>query len=627
MTENADSLVSPAAFGQNESTPCGSQQTLEKHYSGVSGFVRLLMRFLPHALPYWDKMVLRVLYRLAHAVVSILSALITVRIVDDGILEKDLYRFFLWSGAKFILTTHILVFIIIYANICHYILLRLNIAFKRLLFDHVQRMHLAFHQSRPIGENMYRINNDTEVATGFVANAVPEVLESVAEMLVTVSVVLAVSPTVVGLVWFYILVYFFYSHVVVSWIYRAQQYTRQTEQRVAAVLQECFTAFFLTKSLALERLARYRYFNRLKEVMRARLAFFSLLSAWREGGEFLQSFFVGAITHTIVCGYFVIIGKMTTGQFMAMFEMIALIQNPLFALMSTIQRLRVDAVPAQRMLETLDIVPSIQSKANAIKLTTPLGRVEFEDVWFRYGNDGEDVLKGISFGVDPGQKVAIVGVSGAGKTSLFNLLMRFCDPTRGRVLIDGYDLKDIDLESYRQHVSVVLQENFVFSATIRDNILIGNPSATEDELLKAIQRAGLEPLVQSLPKGLDTELLEGGNLSMGERQRIAIARVLIRNPKFLYLDEATSSLDPLTEIEVLAQLNEAARGRTCLVIAHHIVSVQDADLILVIERGEIVQRGKHTDLIRDTQGVYAGLWAAELHKHASSNTFSQGHIR
>ncbi|HOJ33194.1 MAG TPA: ABC transporter ATP-binding protein [Candidatus Hydrogenedentes bacterium] len=627
MTENADSLVSPALYGQNESTPSGSQETLESHYSGVIGFARLLMRFLPYALSYWDKMLLRVLYRLAHTVVSILSALITVRIVDDGILEKDLYHFVLWSGAKFVLTTHILVFIIIYANICHYILLRLNIVFKRLLFDHVQRMHLAFHQSRPIGENMYRINNDTEVATGFVANAVPEVLESVAEMLVTVSVVLAVSPTVVGLVWFYILVYFFYSHVVVGWIYKAQQYTRKAEQRVAAILQECFTAFFLTKSLALERLVRYRYFNRLKEVMRARLAFFSLLSAWREGGEFLQSFFVGAITHTIVCGYFVIIGKMTTGQFMAMFEMIALIQNPLFALMSTIQRLRVDAVPAQRMLETLDIVPSIQSKANAIKLTNPLGRVQFEDVWFRYGNDGEDVLKGISFGVAPGQKVAIVGVSGAGKTSLFNLLMRFCDPTRGRVLIDGYDLKDIDLESYRQHVSVVLQENFVFSATIRDNMLIGNPGATEDELLKAIQRAGLEPLVQSLPKGLDTELLEGGNLSMGERQRIAIARVLIRNPKFLYLDEATSSLDPLTEIEVLAQLNEAARGRTCLVIAHHIVSVQDADLILVMQQGEIVQCGKHTDLIRDTQGVYAGLWAAELHKHASPNTFSQGHIR
>ncbi len=591
-------------------------QTKALGKSEVRRFFALLKHYFPYTLPFWDKMLMRVVYRLAHAVISVLSALVTIKIVDEGIMSRDLYRFMFWSGLKFLLTAHILVFITIYANVCHYVLLRLNLIFKRLLFGHVQKMHLAFHHARPIGENMYRINNDTEVATGFVANAVPEVAESLGEILISASIILAVNPIVVGLIWLYIAIYFLYSHVVVGWIYKAQQMTRQAEQRVATVLQECFSAFILTKSMGLERVSRHRYMGRLKDVMRARLAFFSLSSLWREGSETLRDFWVGALTHTIVCGYFVITGRMTTGQFMGMFEMIALIQNPLFALMSTIQRLRVDAVPAERMLETLVIDPAITSKPGAIRLQNPRGEIEFEHVWFRYRQDGQDVLKDISFKVNPGQKVAIIGVSGAGKTSIFNLLLRFCDPTSGSIKIDGIDLRDLDLESYRRHVSVVLQENFIFSATIRANILIGNPEASERELYDAIERAGLWPLINKSEKGLDTELLEGGNLSMGERQRIAIARALIRNPRFLFLDEATSSLDPITEIEILKQIDIAARGKTCLSIAHHIVSVKDADEILVMQNGELVQRGHHEQLVKDPNGAYARLWTAEKRKQA-----------
>jgi len=589
----------------------------EPTIGGLRGFWRLLRRFVPYALVYWDKLLLRVIYRQAYAIIGVLGAMVTIRVVDDGLLARDAGKFFMWSALKVALSAHILVFITIYANVCHYVLLRLNITFKRLLFDHVQRMPLAFHQMRPVGENMFRINSDSEAATMFAASAVPEVLERIVELVTCVSLILALNRIVVGLLAVYITLYFLVSHVLVTMLYRAQQHMRRCGQRVSAILQESYSAFGISKALARERHERRRYFNRLTGLMRATLSFFAYLALWMEGAQLMQEALVTQISHVLICGYLVITGRMTTGEFIAVSEMIALVQGPLMGMIATLQRLRVDAVPAQRMLETLDIEPAVQDKPNAVVLDRPKGAIRFENVCFRYAPEGPDVIKDLCFQVEPGQKLAIVGVSGAGKTTIFNLLMRFCEPTRGRILIDDHDLRDLVLESYLERVSVVLQENFLFSATIRDNIFLGDPTAPLAALDDAIERAGLGSTIAALPDGLDTMLLEGGNLSMGQTQRIGLARAVLRDPRFLYLDEATSALDPATEEEIIEQLKEVERGRTCLVIAHHIVSVKDADEILVMESGELAQRGLHEDLIADQKGAYARLWAAERAKRGA----------
>lgn len=249
-------------------------------------------------------------------------------------------------------------------------------------------------------------------------------------------------------------------------------------------------------------------------------------------------------------------------------------------------------------------------------MPAPRGEIAFDNVRFRYTPDGRDVLHDLTFTVPPGRKTAIVGVSGAGKTSIFNLLMRFADPFSGAVRVDGHDLKEIERKSYIEHVGIVLQENFLFSATIRDNILVGDPEADDAQLQHAIDLAGLGPTIDALPDGLDTMLLEGGNLSMGQKQRIGIARAMLRDPKFLFLDEATSSLDPATEKEILAQLKKVEAGRTVLVIAHHLNTVRSADEIIVMEQGRLVQQGRHEDLITDEGGAYARLWRAEEAKHS-----------
>jgi ABC-type multidrug transport system fused ATPase/permease subunit len=581
---------------------------------GVRGFVQLARRFVPYAIPYWDKLLLRILYKQANAMIGVLGAVATIRIVDGGIIAGDTETFIIWSIIKVILTAHILIHITIYANIFDYVLMRLNLNFKRLMFDHVQKMSLRFHQGRPIGENMYRINSDTEGATDFAVNVVPEMIERVVEVLTVVGLLLALSPTVMGLLTIYIIVYYIFSHIVVGQLYQAQHYMRRADQAVSALLQEVYTAFGISKAMARGQHDRRRYFRRLGKVMRRRLQFFGFLAVWMEGGELIRDVLVTQLCHILVCGILVITGYMTLGEFLAVIEMINLVASPLMVFIATLQRLRVSTVPAQRMLETLDYDPTVKDHPNAVSHKTPKGEISFDNVFFSYSADGPDVIKELSFKINPGQKVAIVGLSGAGKTSIFNLLMRFAEPKSGTILIDGQDLTKLRRESYMENVSVVLQENFIFSASIRDNILVGNPEATEDQLVEAIERSGLGPTIASLPEGLDTMMLEGGNLSMGQKQRIGIARAVIRDPKFLYLDEATSSLDPMTEAEILKQLREVERGRTTLMIAHHITSVKTADEILVMDKGHLVQQGTHDELIEQEGGAYQRLWNAEREK-------------
>lgn len=577
---------------------------------GVSGFIRLALRFFPYALPYWDKLLLRILYKQANAMIGVLGATATIRIVDDGILAGDVRSFVIWSIIKIVLTAHILVHITIYANIFQYVLMRLNLFFKQMMFAHVQRMTLDFHQERPIGENMYRINNDAEAATDFGANAVPEFIERIVEILTFAGLLLAINAVVGSMLGVYMAAYFIFSHIVAGRMYLAQQYMRRAEQAVAALLQEVYTAFASSKAFARERTERRRYFRRLGRVMRTRMRFFAWLSTWMEGGDLIREVLIVQFAHLVVCGSLVIAGKMTLGEFIAIVEVINLVSGPLLALVMTVQRLRISAVPAQRMLETLDREPKVQDAPDAKALVAAKGEIRFEGIRYRYTDDGRDVLKDLSFTIPPNRKAAIVGVSGAGKTSIFNLLMRYADPHAGRVLVDGQDLRAVKRDSYLQHVSVVLQENFLFSSTVRDNILIGKPDATEEELERAVETAGLRAMIDALPNGLDTMLLEGGNLSMGDKQRIGIARAVIRDPTFLFLDEATSSLDPVTEHEILEQLEKIEEGRTVLVIAHHINTVRRADEILVMEQGRLVQQGTHEDLMADPDGAYAQLWAA-----------------
>jgi ATP-binding cassette subfamily B protein len=267
---------------------------------------------------------------------------------------------------------------------------------------------------------------------------------------------------------------------------------------------------------------------------------------------------------------------------------------------------------ASRIFEILDSQSDIVEKPDAVVLPPIQGRVEFRHVTFRYFGSGEPVLQDVSFVAEPGQTIALLGATGSGKSTIINLIPRFYDATEGAVLIDGYDVRDVTLDSLRSQIGIVLQETNLFSGTIRDNIAFGRPDATLDEVIAAAKAASAHDFIMSFPQGYDTPVGERGTtLSGGQKQRIAIARALLLDPRLLILDDSTSNVDLQTEYQIQRALDQLMHGRTSFVIAQRISTVLNADQILVLDRGRVVARGTHEELI-ETSPLYAEIYHSQL---------------
>jgi ABC-type multidrug transport system, ATPase and permease components len=267
---------------------------------------------------------------------------------------------------------------------------------------------------------------------------------------------------------------------------------------------------------------------------------------------------------------------------------------------------------ATRIFEILDARSDVTDKPDAMQLPPVRGLIEFDQVTFRYAGSDAPALQEVSFVAEPGQTVALLGATGSGKTSIINLIPRFYDPIAGSVKIDGHDIRDVTLDSLRSQIGIVLQETTLFSGTIRDNIAFGKPDATMDEVIAAAKAAAAHEFIMSFPQGYDTPVGErGATLSGGQKQRIAIARALLLNPRILILDDSTSSVDLATEMRIQRALDQLMKGRTSIVIAQRISTVMNADQILVLDRGRIVARGKHDELLEDSP-IYAEIYRSQL---------------
>jgi ATP-binding cassette subfamily B protein len=271
---------------------------------------------------------------------------------------------------------------------------------------------------------------------------------------------------------------------------------------------------------------------------------------------------------------------------------------------------------SERIFGLLDDNPDLTDKPDAVEMPPIQGHVKFDQVWAEY-NEGEPVLKGIDIEAQTGETIAIVGPTGAGKTTIINLLPRFWDVSAGSLTIDGYDVRDVTRRSLRKQVGIVLQDTFLFSDTVMDNIRYGRPGATDDEVIAAAKLARAHAFIERLPEGYDTVLGErGSGLSQGQRQLLAIARVALIDPRILILDEATSSVDTRTEREIQKALDEMLAGRTSFVIAHRLSTIRNADQVLVVRDGEIIERGKHNDLLA-ARGFYYDLYMSQFRRQAA----------
>lgn len=310
----------------------------------------------------------------------------------------------------------------------------------------------------------------------------------------------------------------------------------------------------------------------------------------------------------------IIKGTITSGNFASFIAALLMLYTPIKSIGNKYIDIQKAFLAIERVFEMINFKPEIKSAQEAVKIDGIKESVEFDDVVFEY-KPGLPVLKHVSLKVPIGKTIAIVGNSGGGKTTLVNLLPRFYDTTDGSVKIDGLDVKKIDLQSLRKHIAVVFQDNFLFSGTIRENIMIGNPEATQEDLDKAVQSAHLEDFIASLKEGLDTYVGERGvMLSGGQKQRIAIARAFLKQAPVVILDEATSALDNKSEAIVQKAIDNLMRNRTVFVIAHRLSTVQNADKIIVVNEGTIVESGTHEELMKEGNGAYKALYNAQFKK-------------
>jgi ATP-binding cassette subfamily B multidrug efflux pump len=472
---------------------------------------------------------------------------------------------------------------------------------RQHLFKHIQRLSHRFFDSRSAGSILVRIINDVNSLQDLFTNGVINLLMDIILLFGIVVIMFVYSPELTLAIMIILPIMFFISTNLRRKIRRSWQSVRLIQSKLNSHLNESIQGIRVTQSFSQEK-ENMGFFNTVNT---------DTYESWRDATKknalfrpFVEmSNAVGTAILIWFGAYLIQGGSLEIGVFVTFAFYLGMFWEPISRLGQVYNQLLVGMASSERIFEFLDERPNVAEKENAIYLEDINGKVEFKDVEFSY-DDKRKALKGINLTMEAGQTVALVGHTGSGKTTIANLISRFYDPTSGTVKIDDINLKDVKLDSLREKVSVVLQDTFIFSGTIMDNIRFGKPGASDEEVMRAAEAVGADNFIKKLNNSYETEVEERGNvLSVGERQLLSFARALLADPRILILDEATASIDTETEVKIQNALRRLLKGRTAVMIAHRLSTIREADNIIVLEHGNILEQGNHDRLMKN-QGEY-----------------------
>ena len=493
---------------------------------------------------------------------------------------------------------------------------RIAFDLRNELYDHIQRLPFSFHDETKTGDLMARATADADQIQRFTGMGLMDMVNVIVLAVATVVILFSVNVRLAAIA--LLPVPALLAATIRFGAFVRPRFKRVQEQLgvMSSTIQENLTGVRVVRAFAREphEMDRFRVQN--LEFMERRIW---VIHSWANNFP-LMNFIIGMSTALILWfgGRMVMAGpssgsgqsQITIGTLVAFNGYLVMLALPVQRLGFQVTLLTQAVASGERVFEILDTPSEIHQRPDATVLPSVEGRVTFDDVWFGYGDRA--ILRGVSFTAAPSHKIALMGLTGAGKSTIVNLIPRFYDVDGGRVLIDGYDVRDVTLDSLRSQIGIVLQDTFLFSTTIRDNITYGRQNATDDEVIAAAKAARAHDFITALPDGYDTIIGERGvTLSGGQRQRITIARALLMDPRILILDDSTSNVDTETEYLIQQALAELMRGRTTFVIAQRLLTLKNADLILVLEAGHIVQRGTHEELLAQG-GLYAEIYDLQL---------------
>ncbi len=478
------------------------------------------------------------------------------------------------------------------------------------LYAKIQNLSFSYHDKNQTGQLMIRATDDVEKVRLFIGQGL---LQLVGAVILLSGTVIILFTSNVSLAWTAMPILPIAIVVFIVFARLAQPMFSKVQQKLShlnTVLQENLAGIKVIKAFTREKEQQKKFRAAADDTMAQSIAVSRLFTFMFPFVFMIANLGQAAILY--VGGRQIITGLLSLGAWQEFSLYLMYLFFPIMMFGMIITQMGQASASAERIFEILDAKSDIVDKPDAVKLPQVKGHVKFENVTFRYFSGGEPVLNKVTFEAKPGETIALLGATGSGKTTIINLLPRFYDPSEGRITIDGYDLRDVTLDSLRSQIGIVLQETTLFSGTIRENIAFGKPDATLEEIQNAAKAAAAHEFILSFPDGYDTHVGERGQtLSGGQKQRIAIARALLLNPRILILDDSTSSVDLATEAQIQSALDTLMKGRTSFVIAQRISTVINADKILVLDKGGIVAQGKHAQLMED-EPIYAEIYNSQL---------------
>ncbi|MDH5508119.1 MAG: ABC transporter ATP-binding protein/permease [Anaerolineae bacterium] len=571
--------------------------------------------------PYWLQILGAFLTLLGVTASRLIVPSIIRQVIDTGLGQGEID--FILRAAGMVLGVGALAALFGFGQryLSEYISMRVAFDLRNRLYNHIQRMSFSFHDRAQTGQLMSRCTEDVSAIQNFVGFGIIELIQIMMLMIGTVGLMLAENLRLasIGLLPIIplILVTTHFGSRISKLFYAVDKAVGELSSR----LQENVSGAQVVRAFAREPFEIDRFDQSNRELYHARVTVIAEWSKIMPTTNLLVS--LSTILILWYGGQMALAGEMTIGQIVAFNSYLLLLALPAQQLTWFVNSAGEAAAGLRRVFEILDDPPKIISPTEALKLPTLRGKVEFKNVTFAYVGENKSALYDINLSVEPNQVIALTGATGSGKTTLVNLIPRFYDTTQGAVLVDGQDVRQVDIPSLRCQIGIVLQTSLLFSATIRENIAFGKPDASEEEIVQAALSAQAHEFITSFPEGYDTVVGERGvTLSGGQRQRVAIARALLINPRILILDDSTSSVDIETEHLIQKALDTLMQGRTTFVIAQRVSTVRRADLILVMDEGRIAEQGTHEQLLTEN-GLYRQIYDLQLQAQEDYTNNSQ----